>query len=129
VARPPAPAAPTRRGGCPHPDGTRHGAGTAPRPAATSLSGLIRWGFNEKRPMRRIGRSSWRWRESNPRPSTPSQGFSGCSLLGVLLGPGAHAGKSPTGPVTVRCPGRLRDRAGRSASYRCQYRAGGAPGL
>jgi len=25
--------------------------------------------------------SQWRWRESNPRPSTPSQGFSGRSLL------------------------------------------------
>ena len=25
--------------------------------------------------------SSWRWRESNPRPSVHHQGFSGCSLL------------------------------------------------
>ena len=30
---------------------------------------------------------SWRWRESNPRPQTTIQDFSGRSWLVVLLGP------------------------------------------
>jgi hypothetical protein len=36
----------------------------------------------------------WRWRESNPRPQTTIQDFSGRSWLLVLLGPYALPSKS-----------------------------------
>ena len=35
----------------------------------------------------------WRWRESNPRPSVPNQGFSG-RILTFDLGPTNHSGQS-----------------------------------
>jgi hypothetical protein len=34
----------------------------------------------------------WRWRESNPRPSVPNQGFSGRSLIWDVS-PISHSGK------------------------------------
>jgi hypothetical protein len=72
----------------------------------------------------------WRWRESNPRPSSMFQGFSGRSLFDVLLGPGAHTGKSPTGPATVRVPARPCGRSERvSPLDEIRTRAEGTPGL
>jgi hypothetical protein len=40
---------------------------------------------------------SWRWRDSNPRPSVPHQGFSGRSLLCFFSAPAVSAGKPPSG--------------------------------
>ncbi len=74
---------------------------------------------------------SWRWRESNPRPSVMSQGFSGCSLLVAFSAPALTQASRrqaqplfvfPTRPATglaggvsLRCqtPGRRRSRADR----------------
>ena len=37
--------------------------------------------------MRSRGSDGWRWRESNPRPMTRNQDFSGCSLLMIFSAP------------------------------------------
>src|SRR6185437_10741804 len=47
-----------------------------------------------------------------------------------FLSPGVHAGKSPTGSVTVWCPAQPRDRAGQLILLAdARRRAGGTPGL
>ena len=41
----------------------------------------------------------WRWRESNPRPLTGNQDFSGCSALRSFSAPGLARTRPLTGPV------------------------------
>jgi hypothetical protein len=55
---------------------------------------------------------SWRWRESNPRPSAAHQGFSGCSLL-QFSQPQRSRRQDAAGSVTVWFPYRPRDRGDR----------------
>jgi hypothetical protein len=52
--------------------------------AALGFQGVVPLGQMTRRPRcasTEVARVSWRWRESNPRPSVHHQGFSGCSLL------------------------------------------------
>lgn len=56
--------------------------------------------------------SWWRWRESNPRPPAPTQGFSGRSLL-VFSQPRRSRRQAGAGSVAVRFPDLPRDRVGR----------------
>jgi len=55
---------------------------------------------------------SWRWGESNPRPSAAHQGFSGCSLL-QFSQPQRSRRQDAAGSVTVWFPYRSRDRSDR----------------
>ena len=72
----------------------------------------------------------WSWRESNPRPLTLNQGFSGCSLLVAFLGPGIRADTPPTGSVAVKVPSPPRDRAVTASLLdEASYWGGGAPRL
>ena len=72
----------------------------------------------------------WRWRESNPRPSVQSQGFSGRSLQALFSAPAVTQTSPPTGPVTVRFPAWPRDRTRQlSLLADARHRAEGTPGL
>jgi hypothetical protein len=72
----------------------------------------------------------WRWRESNPRPSVLSQGFSGRSLQSLFSAPAVMQTSPPTGPVTVRFPAWSRDRTRQlSLPADARHRAEGTPGL
>ena len=72
----------------------------------------------------------WRWRESNPRPSVLSQGFSGRSLQSHFSAPAVTQTSPPTGPVTVRFPAWSRDRTRQlSLLADARHRAEGTPGL
>ena len=72
----------------------------------------------------------WRWRESNPRPSVLSQGFSGRSLHALFSAPAVTQTSPPTGPVTVRFPAWSRDRTRQlSLLADARHRAEGTPGL
>jgi hypothetical protein len=54
---------------------------------------------------------AWRWRESNPRPSVPYQGFSGCSLL-CFSWPRRSRRQVADGLSRCKCPDQSRGRAG-----------------
>jgi hypothetical protein len=64
---------------------------TRPQPAGIGVSDAVAWAreilaryagvSGTSNSAQRLFERSWRWRESNPRPSVPHQGFSGRSLL------------------------------------------------
>ena len=72
---------------------------------------------------------SWRWRESNPRPSVHHQGFSGRSLP-CFSQPRRSCRPAADGLSRCQCPAQPRDRAERWILLAdARHRAGGAPGL
>ena len=72
----------------------------------------------------------WRWRESNPRPSSYPQGFSGCSLCCGLLGPSDPTGEFAAGPSRLGVPVAPTTKATSSGSLvDASYRAESTPGL
>ena len=44
-----------------------------------------------------FSRDTWRWGESNPRPTDAQQDFSGCSSLAIFSAPASHASKDADG--------------------------------
>ena len=72
---------------------------------------------------------SWRWRESNPRPSVHHQGFSGRSLR-CFSQPRRSCRLAADGLSRCWCPAQPRDRAERWILLAdARHRAGGVPGL
>jgi hypothetical protein len=72
---------------------------------------------------------SWRWRESNPRPSVPHQGFSGCSLLRFSQ---PRRSRKQDADRLSRCSmSRLAPRPGQAVILLAdaRHRVGGIPGL
>lgn len=77
----------------------------------------------------RVARRPWRWRESNPRPPSPHQGFSVRSPLCLYSAPPVSRTSRCDGPSRCECPARSRDRTWRwSLLNDAGHRVGGFPG-